>query len=108
MGIRPFGLFVGTTGNEGLSQITGAKDYVSLELPACHLGCYMETVPKNEAKNKQNQETVGDTERGKEAETEKLNPDNILGLEPNLPKGISCNFHVHQSISPLFSLTSVI
>ena len=60
-----------------------------------------DTVPKSEVKNKQNQETVGDIGQGKEAERERerernLNPANILGLEPNLPKGISWDFHVHQ------------
>lgn len=58
-----------------------------------------DTVPKSEVKNKQNQETVGVTGQGKEAERERernLNPANILGLEPNLPKGISWDFHVHQ------------
>ena len=58
---------------------------------------HRDTVPKSEVKNKQNQETVGDIAQGKEAEREgNPNPANIPGLEPNLPKGISWDFHVHQ------------
>jgi len=68
-----------------------------------------EIIPKNEAKNKESQEIVGDTERGKEGEKEKRRKggreretefsEHNLGLEPNLPKGISWIFHVHQPIN---------
>lgn len=66
-----------------------------------------EIIPKNQAKNKQSQEIVGDAERGKEGEKEKRRKGgrdretefsgSNLGLEPNLPKGIFWIFHVHFS-----------
>lgn len=43
-----------------------------MEVGSCQWGLLLqgEIVPKNEAKNKQNQETAGDTERGKERRRE--------------------------------------
>lgn len=68
-------------------------------------------MPENETKNKQNQETVGNTEKGREKQgvreegrerdRDKLNLCN-LNLELNLPKGIFWSFQVYQPINPHF------
>lgn len=60
--------FCWTAGDKVPSQITGTGDYKSLELPGSSSLPHGEIMPKNEAKNKQNQEIVGDPERGKEGE----------------------------------------
>lgn len=107
------GLCVRMMANKALPWITGAKDYVPLELPVGSLCCYMEMLclrmrPRI-SRTRRRWEAVSEErrEREREAEREGLNPENILGLEPNLPKGTSWNFHVHQPVNPLLSLTSV-
>lgn len=70
MGIGPW-TSVRTAGNQAVSRMTGARDHGSLELPGgLLLQGEGEIVPKNEAKDKQDQKTAGDTERGKERRCE--------------------------------------
>lgn len=77
------GLFVGNIGNEAIPQITGAKDYVSFELPECHLCCYVETsclrMKSRISRTRRLWETLREDMRESEheAEREKLNPDDI-------------------------------
>lgn len=95
------------------SQMTGAKDYVSLELPAGPLCCYMKRSylrmkprigePGDcERHWERKGEKEGVKEKGREADREKQRN---LGLEPDLPKGIWC--FLVLSANSLLSLTNV-
>ena len=99
MGISPFGLFCQNYWKWSPLSDHGAKDYVSLELPACHLCCHMETLylrVKSRISRTRRLWGTSHKERRQREREGNPNPANIPGLEPNLPKGISWDFHVHQ------------